>query len=206
MIFAVIPAAGHSRRMGCPKLSLPLGSRTVLEHVLLALHEGGVNESVVVIGPHVQQLTSLTLNCQSHAYVLKHETPDMRTTVEHGLNWIEERFQPTNQDAWLLVPADHPTLQTEVVQRLLEHRKRSSHGSIFVPSQNHRRGHPTLLSWEHVAGIRQHRSDEGINGYIRTQEVEVVEVEIADYDIFQDLDTPEDYEHICKQVGHFRRK
>ncbi len=34
MIFAVVPAAGRASRMGRPKLSLPLGGRTVLEHVV----------------------------------------------------------------------------------------------------------------------------------------------------------------------------
>ena len=30
MIFAVVPAAGQSTRMGCPKLALPLEGNTVL--------------------------------------------------------------------------------------------------------------------------------------------------------------------------------
>ncbi len=52
MIFAVVPAAGRSSRMGRPKLSLPLGGRTVLEHVVIALRQGGVDEVLVVVGPH----------------------------------------------------------------------------------------------------------------------------------------------------------
>ena len=39
MIYAVVPAAGRSSRMGRPKLSLPLGERTVLEQVILALRK-----------------------------------------------------------------------------------------------------------------------------------------------------------------------
>ena len=56
MIVALIPAAGHSRRMGRPKLALPLGDRTVLEHVLTALRDGGVERILVVLGPHVADL------------------------------------------------------------------------------------------------------------------------------------------------------
>ena len=39
MIFALIPAAGKSTRMGRPKLALPLGEKTVLEHVIAALRQ-----------------------------------------------------------------------------------------------------------------------------------------------------------------------
>ncbi len=44
-MFALIPAAGKSARMGRPKLTLPLGGRTVLEHVVTALRRGGVGTS-----------------------------------------------------------------------------------------------------------------------------------------------------------------
>ena len=36
-LFAVVPAAGHSRRMGRPKLLLPLGASTVIARMLAAL-------------------------------------------------------------------------------------------------------------------------------------------------------------------------
>ena len=42
MTFALIPAAGRSRRMGRPKLALPLAGRSVLEHVVGALQQAGV--------------------------------------------------------------------------------------------------------------------------------------------------------------------
>ena len=59
MTFAIIPAAGHSTRMGRPKLSLPLGERTVLEHVIAALRQGGVDHVLVVVAPHVAELVPL---------------------------------------------------------------------------------------------------------------------------------------------------
>ena len=38
MTFAIVPACGHSTRMGRPKLALPFGERTVIEHIVAALH------------------------------------------------------------------------------------------------------------------------------------------------------------------------
>ena len=51
MIFAVVPAAGQSSRMGCAKLTLPFAGRSVLECLLTALTQGGVDHVLVVVGP-----------------------------------------------------------------------------------------------------------------------------------------------------------
>src|SRR5712692_10383123 len=120
MTFAVIPAAGKSTRMGRPKLALSLGNRTIIEHVITALRRAGIKHILVVVGPHVPELVSLAERAGAHVHVLPHETPDMRATVEAGLRWLEDRFYPGDEDNWLLVPADHPTLDAAVVPQLLQ--------------------------------------------------------------------------------------
>jgi CTP:molybdopterin cytidylyltransferase MocA len=66
--------------------------------------------------------------------------------------------------------------------------------SIVVPVHGGRRGHPTLLAWRHVAGIRSLRTGVGINAYLLDHDV--FEVPVADRDVLADLDTPEDWERI----------
>src|SRR5262249_8820866 len=110
MIFAVIPAAGKSTRLGRPKLMLPVAGKTVLEHVITALRNGGVKHILVVVGPHVPQLQPVAKTAGAHVLLLGQETPDMRATVERGLQWLKEHFRPNTTDSWLLAPADHPTL------------------------------------------------------------------------------------------------
>src|SRR4051794_1347041 len=101
MTFALIPAGGRSRRMGRPKLALPLGRRSVLEHVIAALHQAGVEHVLVVVGRHVADLTALAERAGAHALLLPDETEDMRATVAHGLRWLEDRFQPQPDAGWL---------------------------------------------------------------------------------------------------------
>jgi molybdenum cofactor cytidylyltransferase len=196
MTFAVIPAAGHSVRMGRPKLALPLGERTVLEHVVAALREGGVERILVVVGPHVSQLAPLAERAGAHVLQLAEETPDMRATVEAGLHWLDDRFAPRPDDSWLLVPADHPTLDPLVVRRLLGERAGSSDRSIVVPTHGGRRGHPTLIAWQHVAGMRALPSGQGLNAYLRQHAAQTLEVPVDSADVLCDLDTPEDYEQL----------
>jgi molybdenum cofactor cytidylyltransferase len=197
--FAVIPAAGKSTRMGRPKLSLPLGGRSVLERVVAAVREAGVGPTVVVLGPHVRELAALAASAGAHALVLAEETADMRATVEHGLRWLEEQFQPAPADRWLLLPADHPTLDAALVRRLLDVRAAAADRSIILPTWEGRRGHPAVLDWGHVAGIRALPQGQGLNCYLRAREAEVREVPAASAEVLCDLDTPEDYERLCRR-------
>ncbi len=197
--FALLPAAGKSSRMGRPKLSLPLGERTVLEHVIAAVRAGGVREVLVVIGPHVPELAALAWAAGAHALELAEETADMRATVEHGLRWLEERFRPAPADRWLLLPADHPTLDPALVQRLLQTRAVDDDHSIIVPTFQGRRGHPTLIDWRHVAGLRALPAGQGLNRYLRARAEETQELPVDTEGILCDLDTPEDYARLRRR-------
>jgi len=192
MTFAVVPACGHSKRMGRAKLALPLGARTVIEHVLGALRDGGVDRILVVIGPHVPELAPLASAAGAHVLALPEPTADMRATVEHGLDWIEAHDQPDSDSIWLLCPGDHPAITGEIVARLLDSGADQS-GSIILPVHGGRRGHPTLFRWRHVAAIRRLAPNEGINTLVRLHSDETRELLVASPAILADVDTPEDY-------------
>jgi len=199
--FAVVPAAGKSTRMGRPKLALPVGEKTVLELVVGALRAGGVEHVLVVVGPHVSELLPLAGAAGALSVLLDEETPDMRATVEHGLSWLEETFRPTAEDAWLLAPADQPTLDADVVRALMQAHALSPNYSVIVPTAQGRRGHPTWLGWKHVAGIRAFPVGEGLNAYLRQHREETLELLLEYADVLFDLDTPEDYERLTARRG-----
>ena len=196
MILAVVPAAGKSVRMGRPKLSLPLGDRTVLEYVIAALRGGGVEQVLVVLGPHVRELKALSESAGAAAVVLANETPEMRTTVQYGLDWLEAKCHPQDDDWWLLVPADHPALDAAVIRQLLDARLKQPKASVVIPTYQGRRGHPAVIAWKHVAGIRSLPAGNGLNAYLRCHAAETLELPVNSIHVLSDLDTPEDYERI----------
>jgi len=196
MIFALVPAAGKSARMGRPKLSLPLGDRTVLEWVVVRLRQGGVEKILVVLGPHVRELGPLAESAGAAALVLRDETPDMRTTVQCGLDWLEANYHPQADDSWLLVPADHPTLSACDIRQLLNARLQHPQASIVIPTYDGQRGHPAVIAWKHVAGIRALQPDHGLNAYLRLHAIETLELPVDSAHVLCDLDTLEDYERL----------
>jgi molybdenum cofactor cytidylyltransferase len=199
MTVAIIPAAGKSTRMGRPKLALPLGGRSVLEHVIAALHAGGCLDVLVVVGPHVKELEPLARNAGAQVCLLNEETPEMRATVEAGWRWWESHREMTDRDAWYLVPADHPVLDATIIALLDQERLRHPGRTLFIPTFGGQRGHPSLISWEHVAGMRALPAGVGLNRYLRQHVEQTLEVPVDSPGVLLDLDTPEDYERLLSQ-------
>jgi molybdenum cofactor cytidylyltransferase len=197
-IFGLIPAAGKSRRMGRPKLLLTIGESSVLEHVLAAVRAASVADVLVVVAPDADELARVATSAGAHVLQLDHDTPDMRASCEYGMAWIETQFRPDADDAWLLLPADHPTVRPDVVRALLDAARANGDKTIIVPAHQGRRGHPTLLRWSHAASIRALPPGQGLNAFIRAHAAETMELEWPSDEILRDLDTPEDYERLLK--------
>jgi molybdenum cofactor cytidylyltransferase len=200
-VVGVIPAAGLSKRMGRPKLALPLGGRTVLEHVIAAVQGGGVEQILVVLGPASGNLRDIAERAGACVLLLDHETPDMRATVGAGLNHLQNTASLQANDGWLLLPADHPTLDAAVVRSLIQTAEADPAHSIFIPVHGGQRGHPTLLRWPHAAALRELPEGKGLNAYIRSHAGQTREIEWPGAEVLRDLDTPEDYARIRMELS-----
>jgi len=196
-LFAVIPAAGLSLRMGMPKLLLPVQGETVLARLLMALDHPAIVERIVVVHPDDDNLRKEATRC--HARVVRPEVapPDMKTSVVHALREIETHFQPDEDDGWMLIPADHPLLNAEVVKLTVREWLRDPR-RILVPLFEGKRGHPTIFSWNLRAEVTMIPPDRGIDFLLEKLTDDVKELPCNDQSILLDLDTPEDFERLKK--------
>ena len=191
-MFALIPAAGRSRRMGTSKLLLPWQGTTVIEQLIATLTRPDIAAVVIVMRPDDIPLQAAVQRTSAVAVIPDHEPPDMRDSVEIGLRAIRQRFAPTDDDAWLLIPADHPLLETEVLDDLLTCWSQRDCEAL-MPTFGHKRGHPTLLSWSLAARVEQLPPDVGVNALLRSSATLVTEWSTDHESVLADLDTPEDY-------------
>lgn len=193
----MIPAAGHSRRMGQPKLLLPYRGTTVIGQVLSVLSPAQIATRCVVVR---QDDAALKQEAERHgAWVVQPGTdpPDMRASVEFALSRISQRHHPHDDDGWLLIPADHPLLSAELLRELLAVWQREQ-PQILVPTYHGRRGHPVMFRWRLARKTTSIPTDRGLNWLLETCASQVVEWPCEFAEVTQDLDTPEDYERLQK--------
>jgi molybdenum cofactor cytidylyltransferase len=203
VFYAVVPAAGLSTRMGRPKLSLPFAGRTILEQVVLTLLAGGVQHVLVVTGPHTPELNSMAEATGADVLAIGSGTPDMRSTIEHGLNWLQRYKSPHPFDAFFVAPGDHPAFGASVVSRLCNAYFDQQSKSIIVPTHAGKRGHPVLIGWRHVQGIKKLAENRGVNAYLREKSEEVHELETGDHGILFNLDSSHDYAKLNSKNSFF---
>ena len=194
-LFAVIPAAGVSRRMGQPKLLLPLGGRPVIVRLLDVLDRPDITETVVVIRPDDDELAEVVESTGARIVRPAIPPPDMRTSVSAAIESIESQHRPTARDAWLLVPADHPVLDHRVLDAIID-RWRTDGASPLVPTCHGRRGHPTLFGWTLANQLDDIPADRGLNWLVEQLGDQVEELELGLDAVIADLDTPEDYRRL----------
>lgn len=194
MIAAIVPAAGHSERMGRPKLILPVGGVTVIARVVQALRQGGADHVAVVTPPADAPGAATLAREAEHAgalVIVPPERPiDMRASFERGL----DRFAELGQLAtFLLVPGDSVGITSELVGMVVAAARQHAE-SVIVPTVHGRRGHPIALPRRIAEEVRSLPVGVGMNTLIKLHASSVVELPVTEAGALVDLDTPEDYE------------
>ena len=199
-LFAIIPAAGHSRRMGQPKLLLDWGGRTILERLVEALRRPEITDVVVVARNDDTALHMAADRAGARVVRPPVDPPDMRASVEHGLDWVRRQWSPTVEDGWLLIPADHPLVDPAVLNELISHWQ-TQRAAIVLPTFEGRRGHPTLLQWELAGEVASIPENQGLNWLVRQHADRTLEVPMQTRSVLLDLDTPEEYAAALAEWG-----
>ena len=207
-LVGLIPAAGLSRRMGRPKLTLQIGDRTVIERVLDALHAGGVPQTLVVAGPQGAETLAPIIEPRSFAALMRlaDETADMKATAEAGVRELKRRAAESGQtpNGVVFTPGDVPALGSELVERLVT-AFANEPDKIHVPSasveQTVKRGHPVVWPWRILAGeIGAIPPDRGLDFLLERNLGCVVDVAARPEELASDMDLPEDYERLKASI------
>lgn len=209
-IHAVIPAAGLSRRMGRPKLTLDLGGRSVIARLLETLNCDAIVSTTIVCRNSDTELRGELATFVDHECLAERtsrfhvetpaiDPPDMRASVEIAIERIRERSCPGDDDSWLLIPADHPMLDRGTLNEVLA-AWRHERSEIMIPTYQGRGGHPTFFRWSIAAEVATIPPDQGINWLLKNAQ-RVARIEVASEGVVCDLDTPEDYARVLAKLS-----
>ena len=179
-----------------PKLLLPWLEGTVIEAVLAAWRESKVDCVFVVVHPGDNELAEICRRSDAQTIVAETPPPQMKDSVTLALREIAADERPSGLDAWLLAPADMPTLSAETINLLLSAQD-AKRPRILVPSHDGRRGHPVLFPWPLADEVFQLNADEGVNVLLGRHPLQ--EIVCPPGEMAQDIDTPRQYRQMKRR-------
>lgn len=191
--WAIILAAGSSRRMGTQKLLLPFGETTMIETVVDHVLSSKIEHVMVVLGPDPETVEAvLAQKDVSFCHNPDHEE-GMLSSVICGF-----RALPEQAETALIYLGDQPNISAEVTNAVLEAYADELYG-IVIPVFNHRRGHPLLVDMKYRREIETLDLEQGLRALRHHFPEDVLEVEVDEPGILVDIDTREDYSNATKK-------
>jgi molybdenum cofactor cytidylyltransferase len=172
--------------MGRPKALLPFRGRTFLENILDAIARSSINNTIVVVGHHRQEIAS-SVEIPNLIFNPDYEQ-GMITSFQTGI-----RALPPDSAGALLFLVDHPLVETETINSLVAN---FAANRIIIPVFNGRRGHPVLFAVEILQEILALPPSQGANIVVRKDPRRILEVAVDAPGILVDVDTPEDFEKL----------
>ena len=193
MICALLLAAGESRRMGKPKLLLPFGQKTIVEHIVDNILQSRADKILVVLGSHRKEILSKILNRPVLSVVNHRYKKGMLSSIQAGFAAL-----PKDTEAALVCLGDQPFIPKTVLDRLIASYERTQKG-IVLPVYKNRRGHPVLIDMKHKQEVLKLSPDIGLRALVHNHPQDVLEVKVETPNILKDIDKPEDYARELKK-------
>jgi molybdenum cofactor cytidylyltransferase len=194
----IILAAGAATRFGQPKQLLRLKDKYLIEWVLDAAINSRLGRVVLVLGhAHqkiLQALGDKTQHSKLHIEVNPHYKKGQSHSLRAGLSTVKNDFP-----AVIFLLGDQPMLNSATINTILE-RFWSADKDICVPAYRGRRKNPAIFSRRFYSQLMDIKGDVGARQLIDDNPGQVLAIEIDDPLCFIDIDTPQDFENLKKEL------
>jgi molybdenum cofactor cytidylyltransferase len=190
-VFALILAAGQSKRMGQPKVLLPWGKSTVLQTVVSAFRAADVDEIIVVTGALHEEISALIGGAAQAVFNSEYASGEMLSSIQRGLRYMLS--EKAKAEGVLIGLGDQPQVQTQSVEAVSAAFRQGGAG-LVVPSYQKRRGHPWLAArplWEPLLALGPSQTP---RDFLNAHADQIHYVDVDTPSILADLDTPEEYQ------------
>jgi molybdenum cofactor cytidylyltransferase len=187
VIVGLVLAAGLSRRMGRPKLLLPVRGRPVVRLAVEQVRAGGI-EAVFVVAGHERNAVEAALEGVD-ARVVHNAHPErgQGESIRVGIGAL-----PTEADAVLIALGDQPILAADVIPRLRAAFVDTGR-PIVAPRYLDGRGNPVLFARTVFPELLALTGDRGARDVVDGDPTRVALIDVP-RPMPRDLDTVEDYE------------
>ncbi|OIK14988.1 hypothetical protein BIV60_10675 [Bacillus sp. MUM 116] len=199
-IGAIILASGMSRRMGQPKLLLPLGGKPLFRYPIELAKRQQLYPIVFVAGEHFEVFKIHAADLAEVEFI-KNENyrTGMSSSLKLGIEKIEGRV-----NAAFIFLADQPFVQDLVVQTSIqEYEKEMSKGGVRIvrPQYMSDLGHPILLDKSLFSEFLGLEGDQGGKEIIKKYQVNTRILNFTESIWGMDIDTAQDYQNANSMVN-----
>ena len=186
-IWAVILAAGESKRMGYPKMLLPFHNSTMIECVITSITKSNVDKILIVLGAEKEALTQLAEKLHIEYCLNDNFKEGMLSSVQCGF-----KTMPSACKASFVFQGDQPLITFNTINALIDGFFSSGKG-IIIPVYKKKRGHPILIDMKYRSEIDKLSHTKGLRSLSYKFSSDVLEVETDDSGILRDFDTFDQY-------------
>jgi len=192
-IAAILLAAGQSRRMGAFKPLLPFGGKTVIEGCVDYLHEGGIQNIIVVVGNRADEIRE-QLESSSVSFVVNPDpASEMNLSIACGVVQL-----PAAARAAVIALVDQPAIPASVITTLATAWEEGAR--LVLPTFAGRGGHPVLIDLHLRQELMNLDPARGLKTLFESHRDEVRRVSVASPYIARDMDTWDDYRALYEDV------
>jgi len=192
-IAAILLAGGAGARMGGPKALLRVAGETFLDRQI-RLYTPYCRPVVAVLGHHAENVAAGIESTENVIFVLN-PRPErgQLSSLQCGLRAVG--------GAALFTPVDSPGVAASTVEKLIEAWRTAPAGvDAVAPRQAGRNGHPVLAGPALVAALLALPAGAAARDAVHAHRARTLYVEVGDARIHWDIDTPEDYAAMEKEV------
>jgi len=193
-IWAIILAAGESKRMGTPKMILPFGGKSIIENVIENVISSNIDNIIIVLGSNKEKVLKLTekypvMHCFNGNY-----KEGMLSSVKCGFENLPRDFR-----AALVLLGDQPMIRSSVIDLVIKTYNNFGKG-LVLPVYNNKKGHPLLIDKKYRNEIMKLDGGEGLKELLKNHPDDLYEAGTEDPSILRDIDTTEDYNKELHQI------
>ncbi len=191
-VFALVLAAGESRRLGQPKQLLDLGGKALVAHVAEQAVSAPVDGVVVVIGSHASEVELALRGLAVYRVFNPHFALGQGSSLAAGI-----RAMPSTVDAVVVVLGDVPAVTPEAIGAVVA-RWRETRAPAVVTRYGGQQGHPVLFDRSVFFELASLSGDIGGRDILRSLG-DLVEVIDLPGEMPPDVDTEEDWERLQRE-------
>lgn len=189
---ALVLAAGRSSRMGAEnKLLLKFNDTAMVSHVIDQLQMSKASDVIVVTGNDYAEVRKAITQKIEFTH-----NPDYNLGLSSSLKAGVAALH-TACDGVMVCLGDMPYISSSNYDKLLD---AFEPGKIIVPTSNGKIGNPILFAKEFFEELQMLEGDKGARSLLKQYPECVIKIDLNTDAIFEDIDTPENYQDILVKI------